>query len=279
MPDPSLLAAGADAMVPVPHRVVDAHRESVDVVTLVLEADGAPIAPPSPGQFCMLYAPGVGEAPISLSGDRDDVLVHTIRRSGPVTAALVSLERGAPIGVRGPFGLGWPMPLPGDRELLVVAGGIGMAPLRPVLQRAEHDGMPRHVALAVGARQPEALLFRDDLTHWSAVGVDVAVVVDAAAPGWPGEVGVVTDVIPRLLGDPTRTVAMVCGPEIMMRVAARHLVAAGVPADQIHVSVERNMHCGVGHCGHCQLGPVLTCRDGPVLPWSRTERLLEVRRW
>ena len=123
------------------------------------------------------------------------------------------------------------------------------------------------------------MLFREDLIRWSAAGVDVAVVVDVAAPGWSGEVGVVTDVLPRLLGDPADTVAMVCGPEIMMRVAARHLVDAGVPADHVHVSLERNMHCGLGHCGHCQLGPSLTCLDGPVMPWSRAEPLLEVRRW
>lgn len=269
-----------EPMAPLPHRVVAAHRDTADVVTLDVAPDGRAITDPAPGQFCMLYAPGVGEAPISVSGTptHEGVLRHTVRDAGAVTRALTALGRGDAIGVRGPYGRGWPIDEVGDRDLLVVAGGIGLAPLRPVVVQALRSSCP-HVAVAIGARHPDQLLFTDDVRRWEAQGVESRTIVDAAPRPWTGEVGLVTDVLPGLLRRPAETVAMVCGPEIMMRVTARHLVDAGMDARAIHVSLERNMHCGLGHCGHCQIGPVLTCLEGPVLPWSRAEPLLEVRRW
>lgn len=267
-------------MSPLPHRVVASHRDTADAVTLDVAPDGRAITAPTPGQFCMLYAPGVGEAPISVSGTptHEGVLRHTVRDAGAVTRALTALGRGDAIGVRGPYGRGWPLDEVGDRDLLVVAGGIGLAPLRPVVVQALQSSFG-HVSLAIGARAPDQLLFTDDVRRWESQGVESRTIVDAAPRSWTGEVGMVTDVLPALLRRPAETVAMVCGPEIMMRVAARHLVDAGMDPRAIHVSVERNMHCGLGHCGHCQIGPVLTCLEGPVLPWSRAEALLEVRRW
>jgi NAD(P)H-flavin reductase len=223
----------------------------------------------------------VGEAPISVSGcpGEDGVLRHTVRAAGAVTSALRALAPGDPIGVRGPYGSCWPLDEPAGRDLLVVAGGIGFAPLRPVVRHALRARGWRRIAVAVGARRPEDILFREELPTWTEGGAEVAVTVDAATPGWPGEVGVVTGLLGRLTTDPAHTVAMVCGPEVMMRFVVRDLLACGVTSDAIFVSLERNMQCAIGHCGHCQLGPAFICLDGPVLPWTTAHRLLEVRRW
>jgi anaerobic sulfite reductase subunit B len=250
-------------------------------VTLDLTPDGPGIGEPLPGQFTMLYAFGAGEAPISVSGcpADDGVLRHTVRRAGAVTRALCALTPGQAVGVRGPYGAGWPLPAAARPDLVVVAGGIGLAPLRPVMRRvvAGRERFGR-VALVVGTRTPDDLLFRPELTAWrGSLDLQVEVTVDAAPPSWRGDVGVVTKLLPRLRLDPGRTVALVCGPEVMMRVVARHLVGAGLAPDRIHVSLERNMACAVGHCGHCQLGPLFVCRDGPVVAWSAVAPLLGVR--
>jgi NAD(P)H-flavin reductase len=275
------MSSAVHPLAPIPARVARAHRETADVVTLDLVPDGEVLPSPAPGQFCMLYEYGVGEVPISVSGCPDDegALRHTVRIAGAVTRALCALAIGDPIGVRGPYGTRWPVEAPHGRDLLVVAGGIGIAPLRPAVRHVLHTASWRRVAVAVGARRPEDLLFRDELPAWVDAGADVAVTVDAATPGWQGEVGVVTELLGRLMPDPSHTVAMVCGPEVMMRFAVRDLLLAGVAADAIFVSLERNMQCAVGHCGHCQLGPSFICLDGPVLPWTTAGRLLEVRRW
>ena len=266
-------------------RVAARCDETADVVTL----DLAPVDPlvgidePAPGQFTMLYAFGVGEAPISVSGcpTDDGALRHTIRAAGAVTQALCTLRRGDQLGVRGPFGVGWPVADLDGLDLVVVGGGIGLAPVRPVVRRvvADRNRFGR-VALVVGARTPADLLYRPELAAWRGrFDLDVEVIVDAAPTDWRGEVGVVTKVLPRLPVDPDHAVALVCGPEVMMRVVARHLLDAGFDAERIHVSLERNMQCAVGHCGHCLLGPLFMCADGPVLPWSTAAPLLEVRRW
>ena len=267
-------------MAPVLHRVVRVEREAAGVVTIDIGCD-EPLASIAPGQFTMLYAFGVGEAPVSVSGcpSDDGVLRHTVRAAGAVTAALCRLAPGDTVGVRGPFGTGWPIDGTAGSDLLVVAGGIGLAPLRPAVRRALVSAPPRRVSVVVGARSPADLLYRDDLDDWSGRGARVAVTVDAPTRGWPGEVGTVVAPMTRLLGDRTGTVALLCGPEVMMRVAARELALRGVDPARILVSLERNMHCAIGQCGHCQLGPAFVCTDGPVLPWSVAAPLLEVRRW
>lgn len=280
--DATAVAPPPAPLTPAAFRVAGRRDESADVVTLDLEPVAGGIGEPAPGQFTMLYAFGVGEVPISVSGcpTDDGVLRHTVRAAGAVTRALCGLAPGDPVGVRGPYGAGWPLAAADGLDLVVVGGGIGLAPLRPVLRRvvAERDRFGR-VALVVGARTPDDLLFRPELTAWRGrFDCAVEITVDAAPSGWRGDVGVVTQVLPRVRFDPARTVAMVCGPEVMMRVVARHLLDAGLEPDRIHVSLERNMHCAVGHCGHCQLGPLFVCADGPVVPWSLAAPLLEVRR-
>jgi len=247
-----------------------------------------------PGQFNMLTAFGVGEAAISLSESprRDGTLVHTIRDVGPVTHALCSTPVHGIVGVRGPFGTDWGLDRllaegttpPGrddqPRDVVVVAGGIGLAPLRGAVNElaAPRDGPSLRVFVLIGARDPDQLIFDDDVRRWSARGVHVGITVDAAAPGWKGDVGVVTTLLPRAGFDPARTTALVCGPEIMMRFTARALVDMGVDRARVLVSLERNMQCGLGWCGHCQMGPLLVCRDGPVVRYEgAAEKLLMER--
>jgi anaerobic sulfite reductase subunit B len=275
---PALAPPGA--LTPVPYRVVERIRETGDTWTLELEPLRAPLVP-RPGQFDMLSAPGVGEVPISTSGppDREGLLTHTIRAVGAVTERLCAARPGSVIGVRGPFGTTWPLETAVGGDVVVVAGGIGLAPLRPAI----HDILAHReaygaVSVAVGARSPGDLLYVDDLERWRGrFDLDVEVTVDAAGADWRGRVGLVTTLLPRVEIDPGRTTALVCGPEVMMTFVARSLRERGLPSERIWVSMERSMHCGLGHCGHCQLGPFLLCRDGPVFRLDVVERFTEVR--
>jgi anaerobic sulfite reductase subunit B len=267
-------------MVPEPYRVVTRVQETEDTWTLQLAPLGAAIVP-EPGQFDMLYAFGVGEVPISTSATagRDGGLTHTIRAVGAVTTALCAAEPGDVIGVRGPFGTTWPLAGAAGGDLVIVAGGIGLAPLRPAVHHAlAHRDDYGAVSLLVGARTPDDLLFVPELQHWSGrLDLDVGITVDTAVGDWAGRVGVVTRLIPGAAFDPAAATALVVGPEIMMRFTVAALLERGVPQERIHLSLERNMRCGVGHCGHCQLGPLLVCRDGPVFRHGEVEQLLEVR--
>lgn len=260
-------------------RVVRAvRRQTHDVVTIDVAVDGA--APFAPGQFDMLCAPGVGEAAISVSSDPAQLATrsYTVREVGWVTQALSRLAPGQMMGVRGPYGSAWPLDEAAGRDLLIVAGGIGLAPLRPAITTAlrERDRF-RRVVLVVGARRPRDLVFADELATWEAdPALDVEVTVDSADAEWFGHVGVVTKLLPTADVDPGDAIVLTCGPEVMMRFTARAMLARGVPADRIHVTLERSMRCGVGTCGHCQLGPLLVCRDGPVFAWSRVAPLLDV---
>jgi anaerobic sulfite reductase subunit B len=264
-------------MAPARYRVRSRAVETADTVTLVLRPVDPPIPTPRPGQFTMLYAFGVGEVPISVSGVSDDgEIVHTIRAVGAVSAALSTVHCGGTVGMRGPFGTDWGVPPGGD--LVVVAGGIGLAPLRPVIRHAvAHRSQYGRVSVLVGARTPDDLLYPKEYDAWRAAGLDVQATVDRAGTGWTGHVGVVTTLYDRLALDPATTTGFVCGPEVMMRFAALGLLDRGVPAPTVHVSLERNMRCGVGLCGHCQLGPLLLCRDGPVVGYDRAAPLLAVK--
>ncbi|WP_239163646.1 FAD/NAD(P)-binding protein [Paractinoplanes rishiriensis] len=251
--------------------------ETADTVTLDLMPAGPPLRPFQPGQFAMLTAYGIGEVPISVSGEGRGRLVHTVRSVGAVTAALHDCRRGDVVGVRGPFGTDWDVGSARGGDVVVVAGGIGLAPLRPVVEvlLARRSEFGR-VAVLAGARTPADLLYRDDLRRWAAA-VPVEVVVDRPDGGWKGRTGLVTTLIPEVGVDPAATVAFVCGPEAMMPPVARALIARGVPATAVRVSLERTMRCGAGWCGHCQLGPLLLCRDGPVVRYADVESLLTVR--
>jgi NAD(P)H-flavin reductase len=277
--EPLALARGA--MTPLPYRVVRNRRENHDNWTLELEPAGDAIAPIGPGQFDMLYAFGVGEVPISTSGDPEGGgrLVHTIRAVGAVTKALCAARAGDVVGVRGPFGNRWPLAEAEGRDLVLVGGGVGLPPLRPALYHAlAHRADFASLVLLYGGRTPDDLLFTRELERWRGrLDMSVDVTVDSAATGWHGRVGVVTKLIPSAAFDPANAVAFIVGPEIMMRFTAQALLERGLPPERIWISMERTMRCGVGLCGHCQLGPTLICRDGPVYRWDEMAPWLEVR--
>ncbi len=273
--------AASDPMLPRPFRVVETRLDTRDTVTLSLEpVEGAPLAFAA-GQFTMLLSFGIGEVPISISGDptRPGLLQHTIRDVGSVTHSLVGAEPGAIVGVRGPFGTAWDVSDGRGGDVVLVAGGIGLAPLRPaLLEVIAHRDDYRRVVLLYGARSPEDVLFGDELKAWAEEHrISVEVTVDYGPPSWRGRVGLVTNLIPRAGFDPARTFALVCGPEVMMRYAASALADRGVAAGRIRLSMERNMKCGIGLCGHCQLREQLICVDGPVFTYGRLAPLLEVR--
>jgi NAD(P)H-flavin reductase len=260
-------------MVPAAFRVRARRQDTADTWTLTLEGDEALAF--EPGQFTMLGAPGCGEVPISISGDPDrpGTLVHTVRAVGAATAAICATEPGRVLGVRGPFGRPWPVDEVEGADVVIAAGGIGLAPLRPailrLLARRERYG---RIAVLYGGRSPDQLLYPDQLREWGA-----AVTVDTADRGWRGRVGVVTKLIDRADFDPGSAVALTCGPEVMMRFVVEALRGRGMTADRVHVSMERNMQCGIGQCGHCQLGPTLVCRDGPVYRYEELEPWLAIR--
>ena len=269
-----------DPFLPQPWRVERRRRELIGAVTLEL----APLAGArpdfAPGQFNMLYVFGVGEVAISLSGDagRGTTFVHTLRNVGAVSGALTALQVGASVGVRGPFGRGWPLAEAEGADVLLVAGGLGLAPLRPalyaILARRERYG---RVLVMVGSRSPEDILYRRELEHWRRrPDLEVLLTVDHADADWRGHVGVVPALIPHAGLDPAETLALVCGPEVMMRFTANALLAAGIRPERIHLSMERNMKCAVGQCGHCQFGPFFVCKDGPVLRYDRIGTILAV---
>ncbi len=256
--------------------------ESVVTLDLALEPGVDPDAPAfEPGQFNMLYAFGVGEVAISISGDATlrDRVVHTIRAVGPVSQALAGLQVGQQVGVRGPFGSSWPVREATGSDVLVIAGGIGMAPLRPALYHLLHNRRNYgRVALLYGARSPEELLFREELQEWRQTpDLQVRVTVDRAGPDWLGDVGLVTKLLPKLDYDPPDTVALICGPEAMIRFTAMGLEESGVDPNRIYVSMERNMKCAIAQCGHCQFGPHFVCKDGPIFPLTAVRDLMNVR--
>jgi NAD(P)H-flavin reductase len=268
-------------MVPERFRVSGRRQETADTWTLELEpADRDGGLPFHPGQFTMLYAFGVGEVPISISGDpaAPQRLVHTVRAVGAASAAICRTGPGGMLGVRGPFGSHWPIEEAAGRDVVIVAGGIGLAPLRPVvhavLNARERFG---RAVLLYGGREPEQLLYEAEFGRWREHGLDVEVTVDIAPAGWHGRVGVVPGLIERASFDPDGAQAFVCGPEAMIRFSADALIGRGVAADRVHVSMERNMKCAVGHCGHCQLGPEFVCRDGPVFTFERMRAAFSVR--
>jgi NAD(P)H-flavin reductase len=274
-------AAGsaADPMVPRVARVLRRRRDGPQVWTLEIEPNG-PMAF-APGQFNMLTVFGVGEAAISVSGDPAEPgrLVHTIRAVGAVSSALTRLDRGDVLGLRGPFGVGWPMAEAAGRDVVVVVGGVGLAPLRPALYRlyAERARYGK-IALLYGTRSPADILFRSEIESWRRrLDIDVEVTVDHADADWHGRVGVVTNLIGRAEFDPHHAIALVCGPEVMMRFGVMALRKAGVAEADIYVSMERSMKCAVAFCGHCQLGTVFVCRDGPVFRYDRIRDLFAVK--
>jgi NAD(P)H-flavin reductase len=271
--------APANHMLPSPFVIRRVRRETEDTFTVELEPQGEQkIFQFAPGQFNMIYMFGVGEIPISISGDpaNTTMLVHTTRAVGTVTKAMDKLRRGDVLGIRGPYGTPWPIDKAVGQDIVFVAGGIGLAPLRPALYYVvSHRERFGKVVLLYGTRSPADILFREELENWRArFDLDVYVTVDRAMSGWKGNVGVVTTMILKAPFDPRNTVAFVCGPEVMMRFTAAEMVKRGVDPHSIYVSMERNMKCGIGLCGHCQFGPVFVCKDGPVFPYAQIKEML-----
>jgi NAD(P)H-flavin reductase len=272
----------SDPMLPRPYRVQRVRREIPDTFTLDLTPeDGDTIPPFATGQFNMLYMFGVGEIPISISGDptRAAPLVHTIRAVGTVTRRMQKLKPKDVIGVRGPFGSHWPIEQAIGKDIVIVAGGIGLAPLKStiyhVITQREKYGK---VSLVYGARTPEDILYHKEYERWrQQSNIDVFITVDRATSSWRGSVGLVTKIIPRATFDSSNTIALVCGPEVMMRFSALELEKRGIPAENIFVSMERNMKCAIGFCGHCQYSGNFVCKDGPVFPYHRVQDLLVKR--
>lgn len=262
-------------MAPRPFRIRRRRRETSDTWTLELEPVGGEPLRAAPGQFTMLYAFGIGEVPISVSGEEGGPLVHTVRAVGAVTQAICAAKPGTVLGVRGPLGNAWPLEPGGDA--IVISGGIGLAPLRGVVyELLRHRSEFGEAAVLYGSRTPADLLYVPELERWRKQ-LQVDVTVDAAETGWEGKVGFVAKLVAGARFDPGAATAFVCGPEIMMRTSAQALIERGVRPERIFVSMERNMQCGVGLCGHCQLGSTMICRDGPVYRWDELEPLLGVR--
>ena len=269
-----------DPFVPQSYRVERVSRELPDTVTLKL----APLAGPrpsfEPGQFNMLYAFGIGEVAISVSGDpADSAFVHTVRNVGAVSGALEKAAPGSIIGLRGPFGSGWPVKEAEGSDVIIIAGGLGLAPLRPAIYTILANRVRYgRVVILLGSRNPRDILYRHELEQWrQRLDVDIEVTVDHADSEWRGSVGVVPKLIPTAAFDPRGAFGLVCGPEVMMRFSVNALLDAGLPPDRIYASMERNMKCAIGLCGHCQFGPTFVCKDGPVMRFDRIAGIFAMR--
>lgn len=270
----------ADPWVPEPVRILRRTRETGDTFTLHLAAPRGAFSF-APGQFNMLYVFGVGEVAISISGDPEEAEspVHTIRALGTVTQAMKRLPRGGTLGVRGPYGSAWPLAEAIGKDVLVLAGGLGIAPLRPVVYHLlRHRARFRKVTLLCGARSPSELIYRKEVERWQRrTDMTVHITVDHAGEDWSGHVGVMPALLDRVSVDPDDTVTMVCGPEVMMRFAVRALTQRGISPERIFLSMERNMKCALRFCGHCQYRESFLCKDGPILRFDRIAGLLDRR--
>jgi len=281
-PSGAVNAAFSNPMTPSPFRVRNVRRETHDTSTLELRSgDGIGRFLFSAGQFNMMYVFGVGEVPMSITGHpgKSDSLVHTTRSVGAVTGAVCKLKRGDTVGIRGPFGSHWPMEEATGKDVILVAGGVGLAPLRPAVYQILSDRTKYgKVAVLYGTRTPGDILYQKELEQWrSRLDMRVEITVDRAPTTWRGTVGVVTSLLSKVSFDPARAVAMICGPEVMMRFTVRELESRGVETKQIYISMERNMKCAVGFCGHCQFGPHFVCKEGPVFRYDRIAPFLAVR--
>ena len=256
-------------------------QETADTVTVALQ-------PPEgkfhfePGQFNMLYAFGIGEIPISMSGSpsSSEVITHTVRSVGAVSRGLTRLEVGQAVGVRGPFGSCWPLAEAKGKDVVIIAGGLGVAPLRPLIYEIlKERKLYQRVSLLYGARSPGDLLFSHEHDSWRDSDIELRITVDFATANWLGEVGVVTTLLDRLQITPEQTSAFVCGPDVMMRQVLQRLLDSGIAADDLFLSLERNMKCAIGFCGHCQFGGEFVCKDGPVFPFAKLQRFWSIREY
>ena len=271
-----------DVWLPVLYKVKQKKTENHGIVTLTLAPSAEDVIEPmEPGQFNMLYAFGIGEIPISISSlwNSQPELIHTIQDVGAVSKAFCDLSTGDQIGVRGPYGTCWPLNKAKNKDVLILAGGVGIVPLRPLIEEIVNDRSAYgKLNVLYGARSPENIIFHQDIISWQAdPTLNFQITVDHAYSNWRGNVGVVTYLIDEASFDPENTIAFICGPEIMMRYAVNTCLDANVPPDQLFLSMERNMKCAAGFCGHCQLGPRFVCKDGPVFRFDNIADLFDIR--
>lgn len=261
--------------------VVSRVQESPTIFTLRLHLDDPDAQAAfrfAPGQFNMLYLYGVGEVPVSIMSDPEehDIIGHTIRALGRVTRGLSALQPGDRVGVRGPFGRGWPLQDLGGNDIVLVTGGLGCAPavsvIHYVLRRRARFGK---LVVIQGVKHADDLIWRMQYEQWAKLpDTQVLVAASEGAAFWPWHVGRVTELFGLARFNPERAVAMLCGPEGMMRAAAESLLGRGLPETHLYLSMERNMQCGVGRCGHCQFGGAFVCQNGPVFNWAEVRDLL-----
>ena len=232
-----------------------------------------------PGQFVEVSLFGIGEAPISISSSptKKGSFEIAVRAVGNVTKALHTLEQGATVGIRGPFGKGFPVAELNGKDILFVAGGIGLVPLRSLINYVlDHRSDFGQVQVLFGAKTPAEQLFLDELAKWrTRKDMEYLETVDRADDRWKGNVGVITTLFPKIKIDPKKTVAVIVGPPIMYRFAILEAQVKGIPDEQIIVSLERRMKCGVGKCGHCQINNLYVCQEGPVFRYARIKDLRE----
>lgn len=274
---PAQATNGSRPMQLCPARIVEAKEEAYAITTYTLVLDDDAMRRRysfRPGQFNMIYLPAIGEVPISVSSDPDqsERLGHTIRFAGNVTRAISRLHAGDIVGLRGPYGSAWPLDRLRGHDLCIVTGGIGLAPLRPVIYHVmRHRDSFGRVFLLYGARTPGDVLYASEFDTWEEHDIQLRLTVDRADESWRGHVGVVPMLFYQLRLDPKKTSVLTCGPEIMIRFVIYEALARRIPKEQIYVSMERNMKCGVGFCGHCQFGPTFVCREGPVFSYAAIE--------
>ena len=272
----------ADIHLPKPAKITKRTQESHTIFTLQTEfIDEGPQATFYPGQFNMLYLYGIGEVAISIASDPADTfyLKHTIRAVGRVTRALQQLKEGDEIGIRGPYGNGWPLNQALNKDIIIVTGGLGCAPtvsmINYILARREQYG---EISILQGVKHSDDLIFRKQYALWQAQpNINVLIAADVAGPKWPWAVGYVTDMIQSRHFNPERTIALMCGPEMMMHAAVKALTIKGLAESEIYLSMERNMACGIGQCGHCQYGGLFVCKDGPIFAYPKLKALFSVK--
>jgi len=270
------VARSTSPWLPYPVTIEDIHQEVPGIATYQLGFVDSVVASRfqyRPGQFNMIYLPGVGESAISISSDPSTAaILHTIRIAGNLTRALARKRVGDQIALRGPYGSSWPMEACKGRDLVIACGGVGLAPLRPAIYHViNHRSDYGRVFLLYGARTPGDLLYAAEYGAWREADIEVEITVDIGDQAWSGNMGVVPVLFYRMRLNAPKTMILTCGPEIMIRFVIFEALARKIPPDRIFLSMERNMNCAIGHCGHCQLGPAFICKDGPIFSYRQME--------
>ncbi len=265
--------------VPRPARIVRTVEQTPTEKLFELQLEGGEKLDFQPGQFVQVFVPGIGEAPISLASSPRgrDTFDLCVRRIGTVTEALHRMSEGDVVGIRGPFGHGFPVDELAGRDVLIVGGGIGLVPLRGLVQEllARRDEIDRLIIFA-GFRSPQDILFRDELDEWAKRDdVEFYITIDRPHPDWDGHVGVITTLFPEVELNAAKTVAVIVGPPVMYRFVITECRLKGIADENMILSLERRMRCGVGKCGHCQINSRYCCLDGPVFRYSELKFMWE----